>query len=193
MLGLAKGLATGMLAGAVLLGYTAEARAQATTTSRPPTTVTTTTSTTSTTLSPHPFSKATAACIRTAKADFRACRRGGGSSSACTAEYQAAFPKCFAAPAGVKCATTCVTKENTCLAGVPKAKTNCRKSCATTRGRDKQACHLIADGDNIWAGGDAACLSTADANFALCRFVCTQAEFDCHVGLKFCVANCPNL
>jgi len=48
-------------------------------------------------------------------------------------------------------------------------------------------------GGNIWAGGDASCLATAQSNFDLCNFVCTEAEQDCRTAFKFCVANCPNL
>jgi hypothetical protein len=45
-----------------------------------------------------------------------------------------------------------------------------------------QACQQIPDGDNIWAGGDAACLTTAQANFDLCNFVCAGAALDCRSG-----------
>jgi hypothetical protein len=53
--------------------------------------------------------------------------------------------------------------------------------------------HPQLDGDNLWAGGDASCLATADANFHLCKFVCAQATLDCRTSRKFCVANCANL
>jgi hypothetical protein len=36
------------------------------------------------------------------------------------------------------------------------------------------------------------CLSTAQANFDLCNFVCAEAAADCRIALKFCIANCTN-
>src|SRR6266700_132279 len=151
MFRVSKGVAAGVVAGAVLLGGAGQAAAQATTT----TTRATTTSSTTTTLLPHPFSAA--------------------------------------AGAGVTCAKKCVTKESTCLASAPATRKTCRKACVTSRRADVRACQRIADGDNLWAGGDAACLTTAAANFDLCKFVCTEAEHDCRTALKFCIANCPNL
>jgi len=65
--------------------------------------------------------------------------------------------------------------------------------CVRTRKIDVKACRRIADGDTLWAGGDAACLTTALANFDLCRFTCTEAKLDCRIALKFCIANCTNL
>ena len=176
---------------AALLGGARRAAAQSTTTTSRPTTTSTSTST-STTILPHPFSAATAACLRQAHADFRACRRGGGDLATCRMEFQTAFPSCFGAGAGVSCAKKCVTKEATCLTAAPATSKTCRKACLTTKKADLKACRLIADGDNLWAGGDASCITTALANLDLCRFVCTEAQFDCRVALKFCVANCTN-
>jgi len=56
-----------------------------------------------------------------------------------------------------------------------------------------RACRRIAEGDTLWAGGDASCLTTAAANLDLCRFVCDEARLDCRIAFRFCIANCPNL
>ena len=183
---LSKGLAAGIVAVAALIGAAGQAAAQSTTTTTP------TTTTTTTTLLPHPFSAATAACIHQARVAFRECHRTG-TGAECSTAFQTAFADCFAAGAGVTCAKKCVTKESTCLASAPATRKTCRKACVTTRRADVRACQRIADGDNIWAGGDTACLTTAAANFDLCKFVCTEAELDCRTALKFCIANCPNL
>ena len=194
MLRVSNGVAAGIVAAAMLLGRTGQVAAQTPTTSttRSSTTTTSTTTTTTTTLLPHPFSTATGACLRKARAGFKACRRGADHTT-CLPQFQTDFPNCFAAGAGVTCAKRCVSREATCLTAVPTTKKNCRIACATTRKADVKACKRIANGDNLWAGGDAACLGTAQANFALCRFVCGEARLDCHVTLKFCIANCTNL
>jgi hypothetical protein len=176
---------------AVLLGAPRLAGAQSTTSSTR-TTSTSTSSSTSTTLLPHPFSPATGACIRQARGDFFACRRGATALADCRTAFQTALPGCFAAPAGVTCAKRCTSREGTCLTGAPATRKTCRKNCFSAKRADLKACRLIADGDNLWAGGDASCLTSAQANFDLCRFVCTEAELDCRVALKFCIANCAN-
>ncbi len=183
---LSKGLAAGIVAVAALIGAAGQAAAQSTTTTTP------TTTTTTTTLLPHPFSAATRRCIHKARADFRACHRTGTAAD-CTTAFQTAFANCFAAGAGVSCAKKCVTKETTCLTAAPATDKTCGKACVKTRRADVLACRRIADGDNIWAGGDAACLTTAAANFDLCKFVCAEAALDCRIALKFCIANCRNL
>jgi hypothetical protein len=190
MLRLSKAVTAGIVTGAVLLGGAPQSAAQTvtTTTTRPSTTTSTSTSTT---VPPHPFSDATDACVRAARSDFKACRRGGGST--CRTDFETAFSQCFAAGAGVSCAKRCVTRETTCLTAVPTTQKSCRKSCRTAARRDVRACKRIAEGDTIWAGGDAGCLTTAQSNYDLCRFVCTQARADCHTSLRFCVANCANL
>jgi len=172
---------------ALVMGGASPVAAQAATT----TTTTTTTSTTTTTLLPHPYSDATAACIRQAKADRRTCRSGGGSG--CAAAFDATFPKCFASGTGVKCATKCVTTRESCFTKLPTTKKNCRKTCATAKKADVAACHVIARGDTLWAPGDASCFSTAQATFDLCRSVCAGLAADCDTAFTFCVANCPNL
>jgi hypothetical protein len=176
-----KAVGAGIVVGAVLLGGVAHAQ-----------TVTTTTSTSSTTstLLPHPFSAATAACVRQARASFQGCNKG----AACPTAYQTAFASCFKAPTGVTCASKCIAKESTCLTSAPALQKTCNKNCGKTRYRDVIACRRIAaDEDNIWAGGDASCLTTAAANYDLCKFVCTEAALDCRNAFKFCVADCPNL
>ena len=183
---LSKGLAAGIVAVAALIGAAGQAAAQSTTTTTP------TTTTTTTTLLPHPFSAATRRCIHKARADFRACHRTGTAAD-CTTAFQTAFANCFAAGAGVSCAKKCVTKETTCLTAAPATDKTCGKACVKTRRADVLACRRIADDDNIWAGGDAACLTTAAANFDLCKFVCAEAALDCRIALKFCIANCHNL
>jgi len=181
-------LAAGAVTAAVLLS--GPALAQTTTTTKS-TTTTASTSTTTTTLQPHPFSPATASCVDDAERAFRGCKRSHGAT--CRKDFETAYSKCFAAGAGVTCAKKCITNETTCFGKVPTTRKNCRKSCATAFGRDFRACKRIANGDNLWAGGDASCLSTAQSNRDLCRFVCSQALRDCRTSLKFCVANCPNL
>jgi hypothetical protein len=185
MLRIAKGVAAATIAGAMALGGVRQADAQATTS-------TTTTSTTTTTLLPHPFSKATRDCIRQARAMYKSCRRRGSDDATCRTAFETAFPDCFASGSGVTCARRCVTRETTCLTAAPTTRKSCRKSCRVTRRADLKACRLIADDHAIWAGGDAACFTTAEANFDLCRFVCSEAELDCHTTFAFCVANCPN-
>lgn len=177
-------LTVGIVAGAALLGGATGAFAQATTT-------TATTTTTTTTLQPHPFSEATESCVDDAGQALRECKRGGGTT--CRADFESAYSKCFAAGAGVTCAKRCVSRETTCFGAVPATQKTCRKSCRTALRRDNRACKRIAEGDTIWAGGDAGCLSTARGTFDLCQFVCSQARLDCKTGLKFCIANCPNL
>jgi len=181
-----RGLAAAIMAAAALLGGAAPALAQAATT-----TTTTITTTTTTTLQPHPFSPATASCVRDAERALRACTRSGGAT--CRKDFETAYSKCFAAGAGVSCAKRCATRETTCLTAVPTTKKTCRKACRTALTRDIRACRQIADGDNVWAGGDGSCLTTARGNLSLCRFVCSQASLDCHTSLKFCIANCANL
>jgi len=181
----ANAVAVGIVVGALLASRGPVAAQTATTT-------TAATTTTTTTLLPHPFSPATAACIHRARADFRSCRGGGGGAE-CAMAFQSAFPGCFGAGAGVSCAKKCVTKEATCLTSAPATRKTCRKACLKTNKADVRACQQIPDGDNLWAGGDAGCLTTAQANLDLCRFVCTEAVLDCHTALKFCIANCANL
>jgi hypothetical protein len=181
-------------AAVVLLGLTRMVLAQTatTTTTARATTTTTTPSTTTTTIPPHPFSHATKTCLRTVKHDLRACHRAGN-RAACRPAFETAYANCFAAGAGVSCAKRCVTRETTCLTNLPKTRQTCGAACRTTRRRDVAACRRIANGDNLWAGGDASCLATADANYHLCQFVCAQAFFDCRTSRRFCVANCANL
>jgi hypothetical protein len=154
------------------------------------TTTTVATTTTTTTLLPHPFSPATGACIRQARATFRQCRATGGSG--CRTAFETALPNCFKAGAGVTCASKCTSKEKSCLGSVPTTEKTCRMACKTANKSDVQHCKLIADGDNIWAGGDQSCLSTAQSNLDLCNFTCSEATQDCHTNLTFCIANCPN-
>jgi hypothetical protein len=175
---------TAVIAALTLLSG-ATAQAQTTTT-----TTTATTTTTTTTLLPHPFSPATKACVNTAKQAYKAC----GNTTDCRKAYETAYAKCFAAPAGQKCASGCLTKEDTCLANVPKTKKTCRKNCRTTRKNDVASCKLIAQGDTIWASGDSGCLGTAYSNYTLCTtFVCGQAKADCQTNFTFCIADCQNL
>ncbi len=185
MLRIWTGVGAGILAGLLLLG---DAAADTTTTSS---TVTTTSSTTTTTLLPHPFTSATSSCIREARVGRTACRLSGGTT--CFIPYGIEYSNCFAAGAGVKCATKCMTNESNCLLKVPDTKRTCRAACAVGLKADLSACQQIADGDNIWATGDAGCLTTARANFDLCNFVCAGVATDCHTAQKFCIANCPNL
>ena len=189
MLRLSTQVAAGMIAGAVLVtGSERAAIAQTTTsTTARPTTTTSTTSTT-TTLQPHKFSAATAACIRQARQNA-GCR---STPASCSADFQTAFAKCFAGTAGATCVTKCIARESTCLTAAPTTKKTCRQNCVKTHRADVRACRRIADGDTFWAAGDAACLATADGNFSLCRFVCTEAELDCRTNFQFCIADCPN-
>jgi len=180
-----------MLASLLLLLLSAVPVVAQTTTTKPATTTTSSSTTTTTTLLPHPFSTATASCLRAAKATRRACHRSGGTN--CFTTYETDFAKCFAAGAGTKCATKCITTEATCFGKLPTTKKTCRKACATAKKADVQACRRIADGDTIWAGSDASCLSTAQSNFDLCRAVCAGLAIDCRTALRFCIANCANL
>ena len=152
---------------------------------------TSTSTTTSTTLLPHPYSKATNQCIRTARVDRRACTND---EATCTKGFETAFGNCFAAGAGAKCATKCVTNRVTCLGKAPTTERTCHKTCRTNRAADVKACRRIAAGDgNIWAGGDGSCLTSAAATFDLCSFVCDEAAHDCEVNFRFCIADCANL
>jgi len=191
MIRASNAVATGIVACAVLVGGAGHVAAQTATTTTVKTT--TTSSTTTSTLLPHPFSDATAACIRTARGDFKDCLHAGTDGGTCSAQFQTDFANCFEAGAGVSCAKKCVAKEQTCIGSAPTTKNTCRKACRKTRQADVKACGRIAAGDTIWAGGDAGCLTTAQANLDLCRFNCSEAELSCRIGLKFCVANCPNL
>ena len=183
---LSKGLAAGMVAGAVLLGGTGQAATQTTTTTS------TTSSTTTTTLLPHPFSAATRDCVREARSQLKACRHDGG-GTACATDYQAAFVKCFAAPAGVKCATSCETKQSKCLASAPTTQKSCDQTCRKTYRTDVADCRTLPDNGALWAGQDASCLTTASANMSLCKFTCAEAELDCRNAFTNCIANCQNL
>jgi len=186
MLRLSKAVAAGMVAGAVLLTGSERAAIAQSTTIR--LTTTTSTTTTTTTLQPHKFSAATAACIHQAR-QAASCR---STPASCSADFQTAFAKCFAGTAGATCATKCISREATCLTAAPATKKTCRQNCVKSHRADVRACRRIADGDTFWAAGDAACLATADANFSLCRFVCTEAELDCRTNFQFCIADCPN-
>ena len=178
----------GLLAGGVLLACLGHAAAQTATTT---TTTVATTTTTTTTLLPHPYSKATHDCVQPLKKERDQCRRAG--QDGCGKAYGAAFPNCFKAPAGVSCAKKCVSTKSTCFGKVPSTKKKCHSSCRSARKADVKACKLIAAGGNVWAGGDASCLATAQSNFDVCNFVCTEAEQDCRTAFRFCVANCENL
>ena len=191
MIRASKPVATGIVAYAVLLGGVGHVAAQTATTTTVKTT--TTSSTTTSTLLPHPFSDATAACLRTARGDFKDCLHTGTDGGACSAQFQTDFANCFAPGAGVSCAKKCVSKEQTCIGSAPATKQTCRKTCRKTRQADVKACRRIADGDTTWAGGDGSCLTTAQANLDLCRFNCSEAELACRITLRFCIANCPNL
>jgi hypothetical protein len=182
---LAKAMVGGAVVGVALLLSGGRASAQSATT-----TTTTTATTTTTTLLPHPFSQATKACVRAAKAQRSACHHGG---SNCFGAYQTAFSNCFATGAGVKCATKCTGNETSCFTKLPTTKKTCRTACRTALTNDSKACELLHDGDNLWAAGDASCLSTAQANFALCQSVCDGLAADCRTALTFCIANCANL
>ena len=179
---ISKGIAAAIVAGALLVGRTDQVAAQ--------TTTTTTTSTTTTTLLPHPFSAATAGCIRQATVALKMCRIGGTN---CQADFQTAYAKCFAAGAGVKCATTCLSRESTCFAAAPGARKTCGRNCVTTRKFDLLACQSFPQGDTLWAGGGTGCLTTALTNFDLCNFNCSQQRLFCRNAFKFCIANCGNL
>lgn len=174
---------TGVAAGVVLLCATARAADPTTTTTTTPTTTTTTT-----TLLPHPYSDATRSCVELANAARKSC-----TGATCVTDYETAFSKCFLPPAGVKCAKSCIGKEDTCFVAVPKTRRTCRKACGVTNRKDIRACRRIADGGNLWGGGDASCLTTAAANLDLCRYVCSEAKTDCRTNFKFCIADCPNL
>ena len=176
----------GLIAGGVLLACIGHAAAETATTT---TVATTTTSTT--TLLPHPYSPATHECVHGLKKERDRCRRAG--EDGCGTAYGAAFPNCFKPPAGVSCAKKCVSNKSTCFGKVPTTKKKCHNSCRTARKADVKACRLLAAGGNIWAGGDASCLATAQTNFDVCSFVCTEAAQDCRTAFEFCVANCPNL
>src|SRR5215469_15783772 len=108
-----QALAIGIVVGAVLLADVRPAAAQ--------TTTTTTATTTTTTLLPHPFSSATRACVRQARAELRACRHGGGGVG-CFTPFETAYGNCFAPGSGVKCATKCATTEATCFMKLPATK-----------------------------------------------------------------------
>jgi len=172
-----------VLVGVALLGCPAHAQTTSTTS-------TSTTSTTSTTLLRHPYSDATKTCVRAANQALKACT---DTAANCQTQYQTDFSKCFAAGTGAKCAKSCITKDGSCVKAAPATRATCKKACRVTRRRDVNACHTISDGDNIWAGGDAACLTTAAGNFDLCLAVCRQALVDCQTTFEFCIANCPNL
>jgi hypothetical protein len=182
MLRISKTVTLGILATTVLLRSAAHAQTT--------TTVTTTSTTTTTTLLPHPFSPETRACVRAAKQAYRACP---GTKDVCVSEYQAAYAKCFAGAAGMKCATKCLTAESKCLSAVPTTKKTCRKTCRTNRKNDTKACKQIPNGDDIWASGDQSCLTTRDLTFSLCTFQCSEAKMVCHTNFTFCIADCPNL
>ena len=117
----------------------------------------------------------------------------GTDGGSCSTQFQTDFANCFAPGAGVSCAKKCVSKEQTCIGAAPTTRQTCRTACRKTRRADVKACGRIAEGDTIWAGGDAGCLTTAQANLELCRFACSEAELSCRIALRFCVANCANL
>jgi hypothetical protein len=85
-----------------------------------------------------------------------------------------------------------VTTEEQCLKAAPQTVRTCRVACATAYHNDVEACRRIADGDHLWAGGDASCLTTAVANLALCRFTCGETATNCRIASTFCIANCQN-
>ena len=187
MFRVSRGMAAGILAGAALLRSAGGADATTTTTVKS-TTTTTSTSTTSTTLQPHPFSKATAQCIHMARVDFN-CHKG----VTCSGAFQAAYANCFAPKTGVTCANKCLSAVTKCQAAVPANNKSCLKACRKAHNADVAACQLIPIGDNVWAGGDAGCLTTAAQNFALCKFTCSEGHLDCQTNFQFCIADCPNM
>jgi len=175
---------TVMVTSGLLLAGAAQAQ---TTSTVKATTTTSSTSSTSTTLAPHPFSKATKACIKQAKAELNACTAG---RQACNAAYRTAYANCFASPS---CVTKCQTASMKCYGAAPATRKACKKTCVANKKADTKACELIPKGDTIWAGGDQGCLVTKNVNFNLCRFSCSQTRANCNTNFTFCIANCPNL
>jgi hypothetical protein len=168
---------------------TEEADVEAAAATASTTTSTSTSTSTTTTLAPHRFSPATAACIHTAKEDFKQC---AGAAADCLKAYQTAYAQCFAGAAGQKCASKCLTNESTCITKVPTTRASCLKTCRTNKKKDTRACRLQPEGDDIWASGDQGCLVTKDTNFTVCKFSCSEAKMVCHTNFNFCIANCPN-
>ena len=175
-------LVAGIVSGVVLLGSGAQADT---------TTSVSTTSTTTTTLLPHPFSAATRACIHTTRVDARLCRHKGNTT--CDSTFQTSYASCFAAGAGVKCATKCESKQTTCLAAAPTTQKKCATGCVSSRRTSRGLCRSLNSDDFVWAGQETSCISDAEASYGLCVFTCAEAKLDCFNAFKLCIANCPNL
>src|SRR5262245_61750531 len=92
-------LVAGTIVAAALFAHGGRVIAQTATT-----TTTTTATTTTTTIPPHPFSPATASCVKQVQRSLRACRHGGTAEATCRSQYETAFSNCFAPGAGASCA-----------------------------------------------------------------------------------------
>jgi hypothetical protein len=138
--------------------------------------------TTTTTIPEPPFSVDTQACVKHLASDQKICKFSAPAST-CQADYDAAFPDCFAPGKGVSCATSCVTKKASCLAGVtidPK----CPKAC--------QNVYINAGGQ---CAGDTGCVAAARADYDACKLGCANpsAAVKCRNSFYGCIVKCPNI
>jgi hypothetical protein len=94
----------------------------------------------------------------------------------------------------VKCVQKCQTNLTKCLTSVPATKVSCKNQCVVNR-IEAVTGHRMDGDDFVWSGGDAACLTGAQADFKLCKSVCAAAAvFNCRqMAFPLCVAQCPNL
>jgi len=131
------------------------------------------------------FSPATAACIKQAISARKACVLTA-SSATCKTEFETAYANCFAAGAGVDCATACEGSRAACEDPVQVAERSCVHSCGATLAPAVKACN-----------GDLTCVTTAKAAFSACKKSCAQQAvpgiLQCRSAFGTCIAQCPNL
>src|SRR2546428_95553 len=109
-----------------------------------------------------------------------------GLARSCQAEYDAAFPNCFAPGKGVACAAACVAKKAKCAGSTtgPPANTQCTKTCQN---------NWIVAGSQC--GGVQACYDAALAAYNACKTACTTnpTVVSCSTAFSICMTKCPNL
>jgi len=131
------------------------------------------------------FSPATTACAKQAISTRKACMLTA-SVATCKSEFETAYASCFAAGAGVDCATTCEGDRASCENPVQAAERSCVHGCGAALAPAAKACN-----------GDLTCVTAAKATFSACKTSCAQQAvpgiLQCRSAFGTCIAQCPNL
>lgn len=115
--------------------------------------------------SPTGFTPATAACMKQATADLKVCKFSSAVPD-CQAQFLNAIANCFAAGKGATCATSCVTKSDSCDMKAKITEAKCKSGCKGST--------------------DPTCKTTCTGNYKTAKALC-QAAFSA------CLMKCPQL